>query len=331
MDVDKFGRVDYFSPHTTMSIDKFGRHGVSTSTGKPSIGILLTEDGNYDMSNKIIKNVGEPKSSNDVVTRKYLESVTLTKEINTNQFNAKQSLIRNLLPPLMPGDAVTKGYGDNTYLTKNLHGHYNVNFKRIMNMRLPIEDTDAVSKEYVINRLNKYCLQRDSSTNYNAQGHEITNVQMSINPHPNDVVTKHFIDTCVLATPSWRHDDYDAKFKQIKNVGSPTTSGDVVTLDYFNSYSLRKKFDFKGNCSSWNVENGLLTNVKDPENMVDAVNLNYLVRCLSEISYWMYKQLASTYDNIKFISKSDWIKSRIVDPFFMNESTKIRSSNPSNS
>ena len=38
--------------------------------GSPGIGFSLTSDGNYDMKNKKLKNVGEGVESSDAVTKK---------------------------------------------------------------------------------------------------------------------------------------------------------------------------------------------------------------------------------------------------------------------
>ena len=41
--------------------------------GSPGVGFSLTRDGNYDMNNKKLKNVGEGVESSDAVTKHQLE------------------------------------------------------------------------------------------------------------------------------------------------------------------------------------------------------------------------------------------------------------------
>ena len=47
--------------------------------GSPGIGFSLTKDGNYDMNNKKLKNVGEGVESSDAITKHQLEV-----SLNTN-------------------------------------------------------------------------------------------------------------------------------------------------------------------------------------------------------------------------------------------------------
>ncbi len=85
-----------------MSVDKFGRHEDSLHRkglrGPPGQGFLLTEDGNYDMNNKLICNLGEPVLTNDAVTKNYVQSVVLEKT-QTGDYNFNQKRITNLGAP----------------------------------------------------------------------------------------------------------------------------------------------------------------------------------------------------------------------------------------
>lgn len=56
------------------TVDKFGRYrGYQNRAGPPGIGFHLNADGNYDMQDKILCNVGDPKSLKDGINRKYLQ------------------------------------------------------------------------------------------------------------------------------------------------------------------------------------------------------------------------------------------------------------------
>ena len=50
--------------------------------GSPGVGFSLTRDGNYDMNNKKLKNVGEGVESSDAVTKHQLEVTMNTKADN---------------------------------------------------------------------------------------------------------------------------------------------------------------------------------------------------------------------------------------------------------
>ena len=51
--------------------------------GSPGVGFSLTSDGNYDMKNKKLKNVGEGVASSDAVTKHQLET-EINSKINTS-------------------------------------------------------------------------------------------------------------------------------------------------------------------------------------------------------------------------------------------------------
>lgn len=60
-----------------MSVDKFGRYskrvdGVS-KRGPPGQGFLLTSDGNFDLTNKRLKNLNKPEDKYDAVNKIYIE------------------------------------------------------------------------------------------------------------------------------------------------------------------------------------------------------------------------------------------------------------------
>ena len=52
--------------------------------GSPGVGFSLTSDGNYDMNNKKLKNVGEGVESSDTVTKHQLEVAMNTKANKTS-------------------------------------------------------------------------------------------------------------------------------------------------------------------------------------------------------------------------------------------------------
>ena len=54
--------------------------------GSPGVGFNLTKDGNYDMLNKKLKNVGECVESSDAVTKHQLE-VSMNTKLNKNSLN----------------------------------------------------------------------------------------------------------------------------------------------------------------------------------------------------------------------------------------------------
>ena len=94
--------------------------------GTPGVGFSLTKDGNYDMVNKKLKNVGEGVESSDAITKHQLEVSMNTKldKTSLNNYVKKNS-------PLVNADLDMKGYA-------------------IKNMKVtPGNDASATSRKYV--------------------------------------------------------------------------------------------------------------------------------------------------------------------------------------
>ena len=106
--------------------------------GSPGVGFSLTRDGNYDMNNKKLKNVGEGVESSDAVTKHQLEvfmntkadKTSLTRYVKTNS-------------PEVGANLDMKGF-------------------EVKNMRLtPSGDLSATSKKYVDSKVNNKANKRD--------------------------------------------------------------------------------------------------------------------------------------------------------------------------
>ena len=100
--------------------------------GSPGVGFSLTSDGNYDMNNKKLKNVGEGVESSDAVTKHQLET-EINSKINSspslNNFVKKDS-------PEVAADLDMKGFA-------------------IKSMKVtPANDASAPSRKYVDGKLN---------------------------------------------------------------------------------------------------------------------------------------------------------------------------------
>ena len=97
--------------------------------GSPGVGFSLTKDGNYDMTHKKLKNVGEGVESSDAVTKHQLETAINSKISSQNNFVKKDS-------PEVAADLDMKGFS-------------------IKNMKVtPRDDASATSRKYVDGKLN---------------------------------------------------------------------------------------------------------------------------------------------------------------------------------
>ena len=155
--------------------------------GSPGVGFSLTQDGNYDMTNKKLKNVGEGVESSNAVTKHQLETA-INSKINTSpslhnyvkkdspevgaDLDMKGYAIKNLkLTPTSNSSASSKRYVDqkvaskadksdlNQYLkldgSKQMSGNIQMNGKRVFGLtNVPAYNGEATNKRYVDTKLN---------------------------------------------------------------------------------------------------------------------------------------------------------------------------------
>ena len=154
--------------------------------GTPGVGFSLTKDGNYDISNKKLTNVGEGVESSDAITKHQVEVPMNTKlnKTSLNNYVKKNSpevgadldmkgyAIKNM--KVTPGNdarATSRKYVDrkiatkadkndlNDYLkldgTSRMQGNLKMNNKRIVGLtNVPAYDGEAVNKKHVEVKLN---------------------------------------------------------------------------------------------------------------------------------------------------------------------------------
>ena len=158
--------------------------------GSPGVGFSLTKDGNYDITHKKLKNVGEGVESSDAVTKHQLETA-INFKINTspslNNYVKKDS-------PEVASDLDMKGFG-------------------IKNMKVtPRDDASATSRKYVDGKLNTKADKSDLNNYLKLDGSKQMqgNLQMNNNritnlPHPqlsNEAATKDYVTISMNHLPS---------------------------------------------------------------------------------------------------------------------------------
>ena len=184
--------------------------------GSPGVGFSLTRDGNYDMNNKKLKNVGEGVESSDAITKHQLETA-INSKINTspssNIFVKKDSpevaadldmkgfTIKNLkVTPGGDASATSRKYVDgkldtkankidlNIYLkldgSKQMSGNLQMNGKRITGLtNVPAYNEEATNKRYVDTKLNDKANKSDLNDYLKLDGSEQMqgNLQMNNN------------------------------------------------------------------------------------------------------------------------------------------------------
>ena len=158
--------------------------------GSPGVGFFLTKDGNYDMTHKKLKNVGEGVESSDAVTKHQLETA-INSKINSspslNNYVKKDS-------PEVAADLDMKGF-------------------EVKNMKLtPAGDLSATSKKYVDSKINIKANKRDLNDYLKLDGTSQMqgNLQMNNNritnlPHPqlsDEAATKDYVTISMNHLPS---------------------------------------------------------------------------------------------------------------------------------
>ena len=154
--------------------------------GSPGVGFSLTKDGNYDMVNKKMKNVGEGVESSDAITKHQLD-VSMNTKLNKTSLNnyvkknspevgadldMKGFAIKNMkVTPGGDASATSRKYVDRKLDTKanknDLNGYLKLdgsnqmsanlrmNGKRITGLTsVPAYDGEAANKKYVDVKLN---------------------------------------------------------------------------------------------------------------------------------------------------------------------------------
>ena len=148
--------------------------------GSPGVGFSLTSDGNYDMNNKKLKNVGEGVESSDAVTKHQLKvsmntkanktSLTRYVKINSPEVGADLDMkgfeVKNMkMTPAGDLSATSKKYVDgklgtkankndlNDYLkldgTSQMQGGLNMNNKRITRLPDPQLADEPVTRKFL--------------------------------------------------------------------------------------------------------------------------------------------------------------------------------------
>ena len=126
--------------------------------GAPGVGFNLTSNGDYDMINKKLRNVGAPSDNTDAATKKYVDdnssgSLLSSKLTVDSNIDMNHKIIKNLYPPQDINDSATKFYVDSKFLqvsgSNSMKGNLNMDSKKIVNVNAPTNQNDASNKKYV--------------------------------------------------------------------------------------------------------------------------------------------------------------------------------------
>ena len=107
-----------FNEHSSDSDTGGNSKGIKGDRGRPGIGFKLTDDGDYDMENKKIVNIGQVTSLDNVVDFNFVRNTFVSKHfpLVSSNLNMQSNRITSLATPISQKDAVNKEYGDTQYL-----------------------------------------------------------------------------------------------------------------------------------------------------------------------------------------------------------------------
>ena len=127
--------------------------------GAPGVGFSLTADGNYDMVNKKLTNVGAPSANTDAATKKYVDDnsggtpTTTRLTVDSNIDMKDRYRILNLKHPVDSDEPATKQYSDSRFLDRNgsrtMIGNLSMNNNKIIKVGTPTANDDVATKKYV--------------------------------------------------------------------------------------------------------------------------------------------------------------------------------------
>lgn len=301
-----------------MSVDKFGHYsgelvtGSKIQRGPPGEGFKLTKDGNFNINNKRLCNVGDPKTDNEAVNVKYVKQNSITLSNTSNHFDVKMKKITNLADPQEPFDAVNKIYCENTMKTSLINripvkvkdgSVYSFKNNRVTNVASPISKLDVVNVEYLRNNTIIFNKKRNS---FDAENHVIGRLQ---NPkEQEDAANKFYVDNKLpnsLVQPGC----CDFKNNRLINVAEPVDLTDGInkqtldntlnTLKHEVEEYIDKRVDFN-NDGELDFKKAKLVNVSEPESDYGVVNKKYVYdqfleydKKLLNILYKLYKELTT--------------------------------------
>ena len=218
--------------------------------GAPGIGFNLTSDGDYDMINKKLRNVGTPTSNTDAATKKYVDDnstgtpSTTRLRVDSNIDMKNTYRILNLSSPSGNKEPATKEYSDLNFIkvdgSNSMSGNLNINSKKIINVASPNLDTDAATKKYVDD--NSTGSQTTSKLTVDANidmkdRYRILNLKSPLDA--DEPATKQYADSSYLPRDGSRTmlNNLSMNNNKITNVGTPTSNNDVATKKYVDDNS----------------------------------------------------------------------------------------------
>ena len=267
--------------------------------GAPGVGFNLTSDGDYDMVNKKLRNVGAPSTNTDAATKKYVDDnstgtpSTSRLTVDSNIDMKDRFRITNLITPLDSKDPATKYYVDNTFLDRDgsypMKGNLNMDNNRIFNLPAPNGSNQPTPLVFTdlkylhVNGTNKM------TNNLNMDNKGIIHLKPPTNP--TDGATKKYVDDSIPNTSSFIKKDGSVTMtgnlnlgnKKIVGLATPTSNTDAATKKYVDdnagSPDLTDYLEKDGSVTmtgNLNLGNNKIVGLATPTSNTDAATKKYV-------------------------------------------------------
>ena len=265
--------------------------------GAPGVGFNLTADGNYDMINRKLTNVGAPTSNADAATKKYVDdnssSSTSDLTVDSNIDMKDTYRITNLKHPVDADEPATKQYSDSKFLDKyggTLLGDLNMNYRyRIYNLPAPTGPAQPLNLASADTKYLWMDGSKSMGNNLNMDNKKIYNLRAPTDN--NDAATKKYVDDNTVSNISdlTINSNIDMKDRyRILNLLSPSDSDEPATKNYTDTNFLNRNGLVKmtGNL---NMDNKKVIKINPPTNDDDAATKKYVDDNKPDLSDYLEK------------------------------------------
>ena len=289
-------------PEDTFSHEKI----IEIVKGLPGVGFKLTDNGDYDMQNKKLRNVASPQTNNDVTTKSYVDvgvSKTLKKD-GTDQMNGLLDMNYNRIENVGNGrhgttDALTHLQFEAFYFDLNtdsgdIEAQNPINMKneKISNLAEGTDNSDAITKHQLETglapkadktELSNY-LKKDGSialtNNLDLGDNKIVNVKEATSgtdavnfTQLNNELYKYLHESGGDMTGDIRMNN-----NRIYGIGNVENDTSAVNRKYVND-ELDKKLDKN---KDFSMGNNKITSLRNPDDSNELVNKSYVDQKVSQ-------------------------------------------------
>ena len=286
-------------PEDTFSHEKI----IEIVKGLPGVGFKLTDDGDYDIQNKKLRNVASPETNNDVTTKSYVDDKALLVDGSNKMLgalNMDNRRVENIAPARHgQSDAVSSLHLNNFYFDLNTNdgkieaqNPIDMKDQKISNLAEGTDNSDAITKHQLETglapkadktELSNY-LKKDGSialtNNLDLGNNKIVNVKEATSG--TDVVNFTQLNNELYKYLHRSGGDMTGDIRMNNNriygIGNVENDTSAVNRKYVND-ELNKKLDKN---KDFSMGNNKITSLRNPDDSNELVNKSYVDRKVSQ-------------------------------------------------